>query len=64
MPSDRARVALPDIRDNVLLARQFVACMDLVTFTADRVASRASGSGDNDPPLIKSLDATAEALPE
>jgi uncharacterized protein with HEPN domain len=35
-PSDRARVALFDIRDNALLARQFVAGRSLEMFTADR----------------------------
>lgn len=36
MPSDRAHLALLDIRDSVHLAREFVAGMDLATFKEDR----------------------------
>jgi uncharacterized protein with HEPN domain len=36
MPSDRARLALFDIRDNVLLARQFTEGLTAEAFEADR----------------------------
>ena len=36
MPSDRAHQALCDIRENVLLGREFVAGMSLAAFSADR----------------------------
>jgi len=36
MPSDRARLALFDIRDNVLLAREFVEGLTAAAFEADR----------------------------
>lgn len=36
MPSDRARLALFDIRDNVLLAWEFVEDLTAAAFEADR----------------------------
>jgi hypothetical protein len=36
MPSKRAEQALLDIRDNALLAREFVAGLTLEAFKADR----------------------------